>query len=532
MIQFKGIVPINEKGDIEQFIASAPLFNLFSFNDILERNYPDWIQQRITLKDRDDKSNITTALLMYSKLKSLKLLYETIPSIETLFIIQHQSEGEVVDLDSISQYLPNLQSLSVRTDELILGPHSTLKSLKLDITTRCSLVDLGLTKFISLTDLSFKGSFLTNIGPGLFPSSLTSLTVRLTEVPPRDTFLSLTSLVKLKIGLKEDIEVEDQPHIDLDSLLNLKVLVFNFDYFLIQIDEDINCSIEISVPPSLKILTIWSSSVVIPSRCSMPLLEKFYVYQSILVTGRINLSQCPSIMKLFIYQCTEPVIIPSTIKKLTIDKDTLKRKILGQIKFPPLLTHLSIKGQHCESVVFPQSLVKLKQTFNSQSQLFNLPQNLKKLTWEVDWETSLPKLFSSGHPLPPNLETLKVITIDDNSLIKVPPPTKYLSIFLDQNLSPENLPIYRIGSRIFKIINQPQWLPLNTTHLTCYLRESKIAPKTIFRLDEVINHTNVRYLTLHFSQTTYQFSIQRLDSDNLNDGLQFLWHGVLKLEKM
>ncbi|EGG17345.1 hypothetical protein DFA_08340 [Cavenderia fasciculata] len=83
------------------------------------------------------------------------------------------------------------------------------------------------------------------------------------------------------------------------------------------------------------------------------------------------------------------------------------------------------------------------------------------------------------------------------------PTIKYLWIPLNPiQLGHDGYLIYSIKSRIPKTITdqlqqpQPQkWLPANTTHLTCYLTiSSQVSLK--FRLNEVINHTNVRYLTL------------------------------------
>ncbi|EGG15320.1 hypothetical protein DFA_10154 [Cavenderia fasciculata] len=82
--------------------------------------------------------------------------------------------------------------------------------------------------------------------------------------------------------------------------------------------------------------------------------------------------------------------------------------------------------------------------------------------------------------------------------INVQPTIKYLSIPLNPIIptTKTSNPIYSISSRItITDQSQQQWLPTNTTHLTCYLKDHLQKPLT-FRLDEIINHTNVRYLTL------------------------------------
>ncbi|EGG17455.1 hypothetical protein DFA_08450 [Cavenderia fasciculata] len=525
LIRFKGIAAVDEnKGRISlQFIATATLFNLNTFKDILENsisdhqvilNIPDldkyyqlkWIQQRISSANRADKSGITTALVTNVLSIPLKQLY-SIPSIETLFINQY---GDLVDLGHIS-VLPQLQRLSVHAKHLILGQHTTLKSLKLDITTDCTLSDLGLDKFVSLTELELINYFVSEISPGLLPNSLTSLTLPTFDIPRRDTFLSLTSLVYLHIDMDNDsLEgVNEHPFIDLESLSTLKTLKIYAG------KDEGDISISISVPPSLNTLDLCTSNVQIPTRCQMPMLEKLYVEQILLVKESINvLSQCPSITKLVINDCFAIVpanIIPSTLEKLTIRKDTI---VLGHVVLPQSLTHLTITGYY-EPIKLPESLIKLKQTIDITSPAL-LPQHLKKLVWfksPSQYTLALPSSY------PPNLETLDLSGIEDEFTIDVPPTIKYLSISLYplSNIGQTNPPpIYTISTKISKPTQLlSQWLPLNTTHLTCCLKEVSTR-EVAFRLDQVINHTNVRYLSIVSYSKTYQFSIQRLDLDNRN----------------
>ncbi|EGG17424.1 hypothetical protein DFA_08419 [Cavenderia fasciculata] len=544
-IQFKGIGEAidSDKGhESTRFGATATQFKLGSFQDILENSvsdqqiilssdnyqtgrYPEWIQQRIYAEKRNDKSGVTTALVTYNRptpsdLEThVKSLY-SIPTLEKLFIFQDEDS---VDLGSIS-LLPSLQMLSVRSDKVHLGPHPTLKSLRLNLTTLDSLADLGLTNLVSLTELNFEwtSGFVNNVGPGLLPNSLTFLSIQVLGVPPRDTFLSLTSLVTLDIyHEKQAISQEtEKPFIDLESLSNLKTLTF--------LDNDdpsnnTNYSIEISVPPSLKTLRFPSKSARIPSRCTMPLLEKLYVQQRSLIDGRVCLSSCntPSLKKLTLYKCRDIIasnIFSSTLEKITICKKT-DQPILGQVVFPPSLIHLTIVGDHYEPVRLPDSLVKLKHTIKTLSDALSLPQHLKKL---ICLKSVFP--FSCSNNYPPNLETLNLTDIKgDFTIDNIPPTIKYLSITLNHTPNISNSPpIYSISSRISKINQLQQWLSVNTTHLTCDIIGVKYVAgrynKTgAFRLDEIINHTNVRYLQLNISNTTtFQFTIQRLDKDNRN----------------
>ncbi|EGG19205.1 hypothetical protein DFA_02453 [Cavenderia fasciculata] len=549
-IQFKSIQVIDEsnKGDIsEQFKATATRFNLLSFKDILENsisdhqvidhfeqgqqylqknnnnnNCPQWIKDRISTLNRVDKSSITTALVSrYDEFaKSLQDLSSS--SIETLFI--NQRFNSIVDLASISQLLPNLQRLAVRSSGLKLGPHPhlTLKSLRLDIGVGkpYPLIDLGLDKFVSLTELSFKSNCVVGIAKGLLPSSLTSLTLRLQEIPPRDTFLSLTLLVKLKIYLEHAriVDKTKEAFINLESLCHLKTLKFR-NY----IHEKNYYSIEITVPPSIKILSLSSDCVRVPQRCVLPQLEKLVVYQGLLIDERVSLSSCPKIKKLFIYwdkvmPSNFNMIIPETVERLSIEKFICDQDILGQVVLPPSLTHLTINGDY-EPVNLPQSVIKLKQMFDKDaiSRSAQLG-HLKKLVWIPGTNcTNLP--FTS----PPNLETLNLFGIEGDYIIDhVPPTIKYLSIPLTKSFDDDS--IFSITSRIpIPIPSQqpsqqpPQqqlWLPSNTTHLSCLICHDENSD-VAFRLDEVINHTNVRYLTITY-ETTLQFSIHRLDNENKN----------------
>ncbi|EGG17416.1 hypothetical protein DFA_08411 [Cavenderia fasciculata] len=553
-IQFKGIEAFTDKGKISrQFKATATLFNITSFKDILQnsisdsqvilsrgnfQNYPEWIQQRISADNRVDnnnKSSITTALVNDYYQPPLETLY-SVPSIEAIFI--HQYRDDRLDLNHISR-LPNLQRLSVSTNKSIsIGKHTTLKSLTLDAqgSYTLSVADLGLTKLESLTELHLSRECVFTIGPGVFPSSLTSLTLSPIEIPPRDTFISLRSLVYLKVFLhqpttkkesskdnnnnsnkKKVVVVMEQLFIDLDTLVNLKTLDIGGSV------SDKKYNITTSVPPSIRILTLFTDGLQIPTRCTMPLLEKLNVQSSILIGGRISLLSSPLIKKLCMTYCNKVIpsnIIPSTLEKLTIYKYGSK-PVLHQVVFPPSLLHLTINGDY-EPVKLPDSLVKLKQLVNIPPA--SLPQQLKTLTYSMDFSTELTH-FVFPSPYPPHLETLNFdLEIDGEFTIDIPPITKYLSITLESDPLRRPNKYFSISSRLSKsiITQQQQWLPSNTTHLTCKTA-IYISTNGSFRLDEIINHTNVRYLSLYVSDNTsyesdtlFQFSIQRLDSENNN----------------
>ncbi|EGG17420.1 hypothetical protein DFA_08415 [Cavenderia fasciculata] len=551
-IRFKGIAPINDPPQVsrmlcmsgkvyksERFIATATQFKLLSFKDILENSisdhqvilnvldddddYPQWVQQRIYAENRvADKSGITTVLVLVRTDLSPtqpESLYD-IPSIETLFISCRCNA--VVDLGSIS-LLPCLQRLSISTGKLEISRHHTsLRSLDLNFTIMrggqfsCRLIDLGLTKFVSLTELTISTYFAMDIGAGLLPSSLKSLTLGLTEIPPRDTFISLTSLVTLDIKLEiSSREAGDQQlFIDLESLCNLETLKANVTYHRREPDPKHNISM--SVPPSIKILDfgdLCSDRLQIPTHCTMPLLERLDVDGTLVVGGRINLSSSPLIKKLVLLDCYEPMpsdIIPSSVERLTIHSYPEGERILRQVVLPTSLTHLTIVGDHYEPVQHPPSLVKLKQLINDAP--LSLPQHLKKLALEINKDNVTHLVLPSSPSYPPNLEALDLVDSQGAFTIDIPPITKYLSIYLDSERK-----VYSISTRIPEniITEQQQWFPSNTTHLTCKLKGDEGS----FRLDQVINHTNVRYLTLclsDYSTTTFEFSIQRLDANNLN----------------
>ncbi|EGG17333.1 hypothetical protein DFA_08328 [Cavenderia fasciculata] len=538
-IQFKGTRVFDDNGHISHpFYETALLFKLFSFKDILENSvsdnkvllpekgthsfYPQWIKDRINV-NRNDQSTITTALMVHYESESLKSLYK-VPSIDTLFAGHgYDKQGQLFDLGSIS-LLPNLQRLVVSAYKLNLGPHTTLKSLTLHIGTKYPLAKLGLVKFTSLTKLSFETYCVTNVGPGLLPSSLTSLTMKLLEIPPRDTFLSLTSLVTLDITLESEAVAEDMKEgcIDLDSLCNLKTLS------IIDHTYSVWCYIEVSIPPSITILTFKSALIKIPTLYTMPLLEKLYVTENVLIDKRINLLPSKSIKNLVIYDCDQPLpanSIPSTLETLSIHKtnrDSRNLHVLGNVVLPPSLTHLSMLGDY-DPVKLPESLVKLEQTLDQKATQFDLslPRHLKSLCWTVKpifYPGTTKFVFPTSSSYPPDLETLKLFKIEGCFIDTVPPVTKYLSIPLQHiDKSEYDHPIYSLTSVISETTTyqQSQWLPPNTTHLTCRILDKRKEPyKIIFRLDEIINHTNVRHLSLIITEVTHQFTIQRLDPDN------------------
>ncbi|EGG17450.1 hypothetical protein DFA_08445 [Cavenderia fasciculata] len=566
-IQFKGVTAIDtDFGEISKpFIVTATRYNLNSFKDILENSIlsyhhvilgsnkhddlPQSIQERVIYEKRVDKSksgDIKTALVVDTSQLSLESIY-SIPSIETLFI--NESYDKSVDLDSIS-LLPRLQRLEVRADGFNIGRHTSLKYLKLEVTTESDdgipfISKFGLNGLESLTELNMRYcAQMTGLVPGLLPKTLTSLTLSLMSVPPLDTFLSLTSLAKLDLGIYihddreekeedgDDVEEEvqeqqqqQQQYMDLETLHTLKTL--KLDIF-----NKTHHKLELCVPPSLTTLDIFCKEAFIPSRCTMPSLEKLYVHQSLLIDQRISLESSPSLKKLVLYECDQPItpdntFIPSTLEKLSIYNENTE-SILGQgVVFPPLLTHLTILGGDYEPIVhhiLPESLVKLKVLVNNQPDPISLPIHLKKLVW-IQPKTKIKDIVLLPSSYPPNLETLNLGNIKDKFMIDKNNPStiKYLSMPLEidnQKRHSNNVCIYSICSKFTNsILSQQQWLPINTTHLICHLDDRT---KSSFRLDQVINHTNVRYLTIAIAYKPYIFTIQRLDTDNQN---------VLVLEK-
>ncbi|EGG24185.1 hypothetical protein DFA_06332 [Cavenderia fasciculata] len=154
----------------------------------------------------------------------------------------------------------------------------------------------------------------------------------------------------------------------------------------------------------------------------------------------------------------------------------------------------------------------------------------------------------------PLLETLRVdgsLLVDGRVSLKSSQSLKKLVIRECENVIPANIipstvekvTIHNYAERI-NILEQVVFPP-SLTHLTVSgdcknpiklpqslvkLKMNEFTSKSgsVFRLDEGINHTNVRDLSIIIENgtnqppTTYQFSIQRLDADNRN---------VLVLEK-
>ncbi|EGG24162.1 hypothetical protein DFA_06308 [Cavenderia fasciculata] len=317
--------------------VTATRFKLNTFKDILENK-------------RADKSKITTALLTNNQqpawASTLQSLCDDIPSIDTLFMNGQNAFSDypmdVVDLGSIER-LPHLERLSVYgVNQVKLGQHTTLKSMKLHVGTSCTRSDLGLTRFVSLTELSLKNHFVSSIGPDQLPISLTLLTIRLNKTPPRDSFRSLKSLVKLKIILRRQGDSETTAIIDLEHLPNLETFKLT-DYLMGR-----KCGIEIRVPPSIKIVAIPSNGVQIQSQCVMPLLETLDVHGDVLIDGGVSLKSSPFLKKLVIHGCVNSIpanIMPSTVEKVTVYCYAKGVDIFKNVVFPPSLTHLTVSGE-------------------------------------------------------------------------------------------------------------------------------------------------------------------------------------------
>ncbi|EGG19146.1 hypothetical protein DFA_02393 [Cavenderia fasciculata] len=514
LIRFKDVQVIDtKKREVsQQFIATANRFNLNYFKDVLVNSIYDQhiiVFDNNTTENKADKSNIKTALVYYSESFDgecdLTPIYD-LPSIETLYI-NNQTKGSI----DIGYYypMPNLRRLSICAWEFNLDILQSLKYLKMESEMLCEFRCFELIKFKSLEELVFKSYMVNHLQMDQLPISLTYLSIKLMDIPYPNSFVSCKSLEKLKICIDDsEFEEEDveQLSIDLAGLPNLKSFKFMEED---SSDNLIDYCFEISLPPSIKILKIFTNHVQIPSKYPMPLLERLYVDQSLLSEGKVNLSSSPSIKKLSLSTCYHPIranTIPS-VEKLTIDKP-LDFRIFGQVVFPPTLTHLSIKGNHYESFKLPESLIKLNQTIKIPP--LSLPQHLRQLDWKIKDTNNF--VFPSSYP--PHLETVNLIYLDAADFkIDIPPITKYLSIILNPNSSTQSHLLFSISNRITKPSDQSKlWLPFNTTNLTvdlwCKLDFSK---KLAFRLDEVINHTNVRYLSI---SDTLKFSIQRLDPEN------------------
>ncbi|EGG15319.1 hypothetical protein DFA_10153 [Cavenderia fasciculata] len=232
-------------------------------------------------------------------------------TIQSIQLVRNQiSMSTLVNLSNLllSQIISDIQDNVDIICEFKRGQqqqYSSLKYqyLKLDIKSVFDLSDLGLENFEELTELWVKSYCLTNIG--IFPNSLTSLTLGKIYMPPPDIFASLTSLVTLKIYLILDEDMESC--IDLEALETFELG-----------GECWEC-IEIKVPRSIKILNILVYIVQRASTYPMPRLERLKVPQSVLIDGRVILSSSPLLKKLVITNCY--LILPANIVPLSRKAD-------------------------------------------------------------------------------------------------------------------------------------------------------------------------------------------------------------------
>ncbi|EGG17443.1 hypothetical protein DFA_08438 [Cavenderia fasciculata] len=555
-IKFKEIRAITDKGHLsERFAATVNRFNLKAFKQVFENSVSDhfvsvdddsmvasqllssWISTRLTQKN----ASVKAALLVVgepcveeligarlddyinqrtSSLKSLGHL--DLPTTKELYI--KYLNNLVLDLESVD-LSPTVEHLSVFAYNVKIGSHQHVKTLTLNLTTplQIPLCELGLDRLSSLTTLSLKSDFVSKIKPGILPTSLTSLSLKARKIPSDDLFLPLKSLVHLKISYCcSMIMAEDSKEycVNLESLGSL----VSFKFYEDDLDVDDRTRIEVRPPPSLTNLCLLSPSVHIPSpRYSLPLLDRLSVPFGSLVGGKVSLLSSPLLKTLIMTDCDGIVpagLIPQSVETVKICSG-LQSNTLEPGSIPSSVTNLRLDLFHGSMTLLPESLTKLDmiRSMTEDTTTLTLPSQLQHIKWRSNWGART-LLLTLPTTYPVNLHTLNMLNLSGDYRVSVPPTITSLSIPLFEKESIEDrsdaITVFTIAKKINIINNlqqQQEWLPNSTTHLCCRLlkkRESTVN----FRLDQVINQTNVKQLEFQLGGEIYNFSIKRLDQQN------------------
>ncbi|EGG13322.1 hypothetical protein DFA_11083 [Cavenderia fasciculata] len=376
---------------------------------------------------------------------------------------------------------------------------------------------LHLNRLTSLTYLHV--GTVSNLVTGMLPTTLTFIRLKYAERnPPFDFFLTCKSLKSLYLVSSCDSLDNDGIVVDTLDLQALdKLETFNYNT---HVTGHFNPNLKVLLPSSQ------SSSLVnliikedligyhgfLPNR-----LIKLEISQKMLI--ECNSSQlAPTLKKLVLRDCKLPIpigLIPNGVTKIIIKGRPVVKDVTLR-SFPSTVKHLVI-GQYDGPVdYFPESLKSLDWSRDVSDHLLqlNLPEGLEKLTWSSKNED----IFIT-HPPPKYPSTLKSIDysnlVGSYNLLDFPSSLTSLSMIIHRKEIINSISIFSIFNNPNQ--TQPSRLPSNITKLYCRLAHYDSYESLSFRLDEIINQTNVEDFTIYFSGFRYcQFNIKRLDENNLN----------------
>ncbi|EGG21022.1 hypothetical protein DFA_00891 [Cavenderia fasciculata] len=452
-------------------------------------------------------------------------LLEGIDNLQNLYISTEYTSLERLcklpdTLKSFTMYIDNPSCLK-GDDVFPLGLERLLLSTAIgDDHIPIPLYSLGLEKLKSLKSLDITPVIITESLPlflpspsspsSILPSSLTSLDIGIQGVLPLDFFQSLLSLRTLSLNMYQPGNNSVVLTLDLTHLHCLETFVF-----FPGIGEQVDASL-IKLPLSSSLKTLYVPEFYKFSNLStqffpttLTSLDMFFGptdYETI---------QLPkSLTKLSLVKCPLSVgFIPDSVKILSISShDERDIEILPGL-IPVSVETLTLSGYDgpTTSDYLPGSIKSLAWDRRGKTQ--TLPSKLEKLHWrQVSDPMDLPLVF------PPTIQHIECTNI---SLYPLPPSLTSLSCQFDTTCLIDNS-YYSISKFNYQQQQQDNnnnnllLLPLNLRKLKIKFNERYgHNSKFSFRLDEVINQTNVEKLSIDINgRRWFKATIKRLDKDN------------------
>ncbi|EGG19010.1 hypothetical protein DFA_02253 [Cavenderia fasciculata] len=396
-----------------------------------------------------------------------------------------------------------------------------LETLELNEGT-IDLSDIRLDKLQSLKDLVLFPVIHTL--PGFLPVSLTSLSIEFTKEPPSNIFQSLVSLSKLTLYVTLDDALRQHSYaIDLTNLGSLK----SFHFYP---GESVANSSILRLPLSSSLETL-----IIFNQCTLTNLSTLFfptTLTSLDISVKLMLDMervClpTTLKKLTLAKCnvTIPVgFIPANVNTLTIKSDEDVGLLEGSI--PSLVERLTLFGYNgpINSRYLPNSIKFL--SWNRIKDDHWLPERLDKLAW-MDFDSTRPQIISS---YPSTIRSLDYSNLFGEFQIIVPPSLNSLYCSLRSTLSIDNVPIYSLTRSNLKMPKndidydydydnyngQTFLLPSNLKKLKIKLFHPSRDETLSFRLDDIINQTNIDQLSIYIhGRLLFKTTIKRLDHQSV-----------------
>ncbi|EGG21023.1 hypothetical protein DFA_00892 [Cavenderia fasciculata] len=342
------------------------------------------------------------------------------------------------------------------------------------------------------------------------PISLTSLDIVFECTVPSNFFQSLVSLESITMRLEEDDDddYDQTPKVTTLDLTNLYVLnslkLFPSRLF----DASL-----IKLPLSSSLKTLYVSKLTNLSTQFFPTtLTSLDMNCAQIDYETIELPNSLIELTLVKYQDEDPIpvgFIPSSVKTLLIPSHERDLEIIP-LSIPSSVETLTLYGYDgpTTSEYLPDSIKEL--VWNRETDTQTLPSKLETLYCRYIYISVNPIYHSCVFP-----STIQHIEYPGIITFPLPPSLTSLSCEINSTYLVDNS-YYSISKFNYKQQQQQQdnlLLPLNLRKLKMETRD--ISGKFSFRLDQVINQTNIEKLTFTFYRgILFKATIKRLDKDN------------------